>query len=218
MKRNSFLFFYSFILLFFSGTVAAQTTSIKEVFKTMPDSLIPYLSQNNKLDFIDFMESNMEAKVTNSLNGTSRMETMNDQFLSLTLNEASKMQMRLLPVSEPVDSMQQIICVVRTLGTKGQESTISFYSCSWRPLDLSIKGLVSVDDVLVRPESMSAEHFQELKTILLPYMYWAELSDVDDTLTMGISYSDVPADDLEEIKAIRRLMTLKWDGKIFKKD
>ena len=206
------------IILLSALVVKAQTTTIKEVFKAMPDSLMPYLSQNNKLDFIDFMESNMEAKVTNSLNGTSRMDQMNDQFLSLTLNEASKVQMRLLPVSELVDSMRQIICIVRTLGTKARESSASFYSCSWRPLELSIKGLVGVDDVLARPESMSMERFQELKNMLLPYMFWAELSEADDTLTMGISDPDITLDDMEDMNAIKRLIVLKWSDGRYKKN
>ena len=214
MKKTLFLI----TILLSALVVKAQTTTIKEVFKAMPDSLMPYLSQNNKLDFIDFMESNMEAKVTNSLNGTSRMDQMNDQFLSLTLNEASKVQMRLLPVSEPVDSMRQIICVVRTLGTKGQESTVSFYSCSWRPLEQSIKDLISVDNVLARPESMSVERFQELKTMLLPYMFWAELSEADNTLTMGISDPDITPDDMEDMNAIKRLIVLKWNDGIYKKN
>ena len=214
MKKTLFLM----IILLSALVVKAQTTTIKEVFKVMPDSLMPYLSQNNKLDFIDFMESNMEAKVTNSLNGTSRMDQMNDQFLSLTLNEASKVQMRLLPVSELVDSMRQIICVVRTLGTKGQESTVSFYSCSWRPLEQSIKGLVGVDDVLALPESMSMERFQELKNMLLPYMFWAELSEADDTLTMGISDPDITLDDMEDMNAIKRLIVLKWSDGRYKKN
>ena len=211
----------SFIICFDSfSNVSAQGTeriTIKEVFITMTDSLTPYLSQNNKLDLIDFMESDMEAKVTNSLNGTSRMDTLNDQFLSLTLNEASKVQMRLLPVIEPVDSMQQIICLVRTIGVKGQESTVSFYSCSWHPLQLSINDVFSPDDILVQPASMSDERFRELKTMLLPFMFWATLSESEDVITIRLSEQYLSTNDFEEIQTIKTLIKLKWNGRLFNK-
>lgn len=213
--------YLSVIIFHFSSTsVAAQNTAqttIKEVFKSMPDSLMPYLSQNNRLDLIDFLESNMESKVTNSLNGTSIMDTMNDYFLSLTLNEASKVQMRLLPVNVPVDSMQQIICLVRTLGTKGKESVVSFYSCSWRPLQFGIMDMVFPDDVFVQPASMSDDRFRELKTMIMPFMFWASLSDSEDVITIGVSETYLSTDNLEEIKSIISLIKLKWDGRMFNK-
>ena len=69
IKKNSkyvrmIMILLSFIVFHVSlVSVSAQPSvrqiTIKEVFKAMPDSLIPYLSQNNRLDFIDFMESNM---------------------------------------------------------------------------------------------------------------------------------------------------------------
>ena len=37
------------------------TPSISDVFKQMPDSLMPYLSQHNRLDFSDFLAASMKA-------------------------------------------------------------------------------------------------------------------------------------------------------------
>ena len=48
------------------GQASAQDLKIRDVFKQMPDSLMPYLTGNNRLDFIDFMDSNMKASVTAS--------------------------------------------------------------------------------------------------------------------------------------------------------
>lgn len=49
------------------GQVSAQDLKMRDVFKQIPDSLVPYLSQNNRLDFIDFLDSNMKAEVRNKL-------------------------------------------------------------------------------------------------------------------------------------------------------
>ena len=55
---------------------------MRDVFKQMPDSLIPYLSSNNRLDFIDFIDSKMDAEVANSLGGKSRMQKLTDKYVS----------------------------------------------------------------------------------------------------------------------------------------
>ena len=208
----------SFVICHLSfSNVAAQTTLVKEVFKAMPDSLTPYLSNNNKLDFIDFKESSMDANVSNALNGTSTMDILNDRFLSLTMNEASTMQMRLLPVSTPVDSMQQIICVVRTVGVQSKQSVVSFYSCSWRPLDCSIQGCYDEAELLVQPEGMSTERFHEIKDIFTPSMVYAVLSPDDDSMTITLSEHKASLDDLVDIEAVKKSIKLKWDGKSFNK-
>ncbi len=113
----------------------AQTT-MRDVLKAMPDSMIPYLSANNLLDMIDFSDTNMDA-----------VNKLTDDFVSIRLNESSDIAMRLLHVDTPVDSAQKIVCMVSTYGTDIRESTISFYSLKWKPL--------SVSDYIELPEDMT---------------------------------------------------------------
>ena len=56
------------IFLCLTLTVMSQTT-MRDVFRQMPDSIVPYLTENNRLDFIDFIDSNMKAEVTNAFGG-----------------------------------------------------------------------------------------------------------------------------------------------------
>ena len=205
-----------FVLLL--GLVAnAQSMKMKDVFKAMPDSLLPYLSQNNRLDFIDFIESNMEAKVTNGLGGTSVMHVLTDSYMRLSLNDASELQVRLLPVSTPVDSLRQIVCVVRTYGNIGQESVVSFYSCLWRPLDMSIQELICVDDLMTRPDTMTEERYKEVVGILKPYLVRAELSADEDCITFQLSEINISSDDLADVSAVKVLRKLKWNNNKFNK-
>ena len=44
--------YISFLILFLAAPVVAQ--NIREVFKQMPDSMFPYITNTNRLDFIDF--------------------------------------------------------------------------------------------------------------------------------------------------------------------
>ena len=113
--------------------LSAQTT-MRDLLKTMPDSIVPYLTVNNRLDMIDFMESNMDAVVTNAFGGKSQMLKLTDQYVSIQLSESSEIIMRLLDVPVPVDSFPQILCLVRTYGSDIRESTVTFYSFAWRQL------------------------------------------------------------------------------------
>ena len=90
-------------------------TKMRDVFLQMPDSLLPYLTANNRLDFIDFLDSGMKAGVSNELGGKSEMLTLTDTTLTLQASAAKLVQMQLMPVSNPVDSCNQVVCVITHL-------------------------------------------------------------------------------------------------------
>ena len=110
---------------------------IRDVFIQMPDSLLPYLTENNRLDFLDFMDSNMKAEVHNEFGGKSEMLSLTDESLALQLSHSLKVEMRLVPVAEAVDSCQQVVCMISTYGTDAPESKIEVYSVKWNPVDVS---------------------------------------------------------------------------------
>lgn len=179
------------LLLVLICAVQAQV-KMRDVIKQMPDSLVPYLKQNARLDFIDFIDSGMKAEVSNDLGGKSQLTELTDDFASLTMNSASQIQLRLLDVNEPIDDAHQIICLVRTFGEGMRESTIDFYSVKWQPL----------------PKE---------KHISLPsYMHYIMLSSQAPELTVQRETGlDIPAN--EEQKEIdKTLISFKWNGKSFK--
>jgi len=167
---------------------------MRDVFCQMPDSIVPYLAKNNRLDFVDFIDSNMDAVVTNSLGGKSKMKKLTANYASLQLNDAASLEMRLLPVTAPVDSAQQIICLVRTYGKDFRESTVTFYSLKWRQLPVA--------DYLVSDARAFVAKLAEDAPIL--------------TLTT-IDYLDSPANE-EQKTHPQSLTTLKWEGRFVKKD
>lgn len=120
-------------LLVWSLTVSAQST-MREAFQQAPQSLMPYLTENDRLDLIDFLDSGMKAEVTNQLGGKSELLRLTERFLSLNLSQGLSMKMLLLDSPEPVDSVTQVICLVRTYGIDCRESTVQFYSMKWRQL------------------------------------------------------------------------------------
>jgi len=133
MSHMRKLFAIGLMLLFSLKGGAQDLLTLKDVFRQMPDSIVPYLSENNRLDFIDFMESGMKAEVKNRLGGTSEMTALTDDSLSIRMSEALRMDILLLkPVGMP-DSCRQVVCVVNTFGTDSLslESQKAFYTPSW---------------------------------------------------------------------------------------
>lgn len=141
MKKLLFFVAFSVGTVNMQATMSEETTvdtiqTIRPLVCAMPDSLIPYLSENNRLDLFDFYDANMPAEVTNLLNGRSRLLSLTDDTLSLQVSSAMRVDMFLLPTTELVDSSRSIVCLVRSYTSDSllMETDVSFYSARWRNL------------------------------------------------------------------------------------
>ena len=85
MKRLLF----SFLLLLSAAWASAQT-DINNVFVYMPDSLLPLLTRNDRLDLLDYHKAGMEARVTNLMGGTTTLLERNDTTICLQLTAVSR--------------------------------------------------------------------------------------------------------------------------------
>ena len=122
-------------LILSCGQVSAQALQMRDVFKQMPDSLMPYLSQNNRLDFIDFLDSGMRAEVKNQLGGTSEMTALSDDALTIRMNESLRVDMFLMETAS-ADSTSHTIVMIETFLTDSihGESVVKYYTPEWIPL------------------------------------------------------------------------------------
>lgn len=85
MKRLLF----SFLLLLSAASAGAQR-NINTVFLSLPDSLLPLLTHNDRLDLLDYHKAGMESRVTNSLGGTTTLLERNDTTICLQLTAATR--------------------------------------------------------------------------------------------------------------------------------
>lgn len=122
-----------YILLLLVAIVcnAQARTSIRQWFVAMPDSVMPLLTKNNRLDFIDFLDSKMEAVVTNRLDGKSRMATLTDDYLFINYTKSCDVAMKLLPINDTTD----VLCMVSTVKAMVDDSRVAFFDEAWQPLD-----------------------------------------------------------------------------------
>lgn len=176
-----------FLLLMLGNSAFAQIT-IGEALKSMPDSLIPYLSHNNRLDCIDFREADMKAEVRNELNGKSELLQLTDNYAFFQLNEASTLALCLLEADG-----QQLICMIQTYGTDLRESVVSFFTTSWQHLPT---------------EQYLPFSYQQ------SFVYY-DVEHLELTIEAN-NYLDRPAIE-EQSDAIKMQTKLKWTGSKFKK-
>lgn len=148
MKRGLIIFLisqFSFLM--------SPAQNVRELFKTMPDSLAPYLSVNNRLDMMDFVDAGMKAIVTNQLGGDTEMTFLSDDSLSVKMNSAF-----LLDLKIQKQDTTTVVCLKRTyLTQKGQYEVVSqTFTSYWRPLSKPVveSTLSKRDD-----ELMTLPHF-----------------------------------------------------------
>ena len=140
-------------LVFHCALLTAQAQTVREVFKSMPDSLAPYLSMNNRLDMIDFMDAGMKAVVANQLGGDTRMTFLSDDSLSVKMNEAFLLDLKV----QKIDTATVVLLKRTYLTQKGQYEVVSqSFTSYWRPLSKPIvKSTLSKRD----DELMALPHF-----------------------------------------------------------
>ena len=82
------------VILLISVAAIGQAQTIRDAFKAMPDSLTPYLTANNRLDMLDFMDAKMKAVVTNELDGQTEMLFLSDDSLSIKMSNALTLELK----------------------------------------------------------------------------------------------------------------------------
>ena len=113
---------------------SAQT--VRDMFKAMPDSLTPYLTDNNRLDMLDFMDAKMKAVVTNQLDGETEMLFLSDDSLAVKMSDALTIELGM----EHVDTtaVLRLKQVYRVSNDREQIVLTRYDSTTWQVLTTEI--------------------------------------------------------------------------------
>ena len=133
----------------------AKAQTMADAFRQMPDSLLPSLTRNNRLDLVDFCEAKMMSVVKNRLDEEVEMTVLTPDSLSLRMSSALRIDMKLFNTTEAYDSCQQVICVMRNYQLQndmGRETVASFYTLKWRPLSVPPVSLPAFRNTFSRQE------------------------------------------------------------------
>lgn len=201
-----------------SITMKVQSQTMRDVFKQMPDSIIPSLTKNNRLDMIDFIDSKMDADVKNKFDEHAVLTILTDSYLHLKLSNSSSVELKLLPSSNILpDTTTQVVCLSQTLEGEVGESTISFYTTKWKKLSIANPIPQETKFFLEdKPDTMNTQKYNELLSLTDGLMVVAHLSPTTPTMVLTPNVPLLSAGQKEQIKAVLRNRELTWNGKTFK--
>ena len=189
-------------------SVSAQTLQMRDVFAAMPDILMPLVTKNNRLDCIDFIENNMEAKVRNRADEFVELKTLTKDYLLFETSQMSQVEMKLLVL----DDTTQVVCVARTYKAPTADSHVEFYTAQWGQVDESLVGRLNVSRPEVEDFFAAADKADEAvrSAVLmlhdLPLME-ACLSADAPTLTWTIGLGELPKDEKKAAQKIVQPIT-----------
>ena len=198
----------------FWGVVSVSAQNMKSVFLAMPESITPLLTQVNKEDCVDFLDSNMKAEVKTRFGGTAEMKVLTEDYVFMQTTPSSTLEMKLFPVNDTT----KVVCLVKTVCASACDSEIYFYTSDWK------KNLLT-KDFLQKPKSesfyLSNDSVSEESVLVRKkadmYLLKASLSKDDDSLTFVYSTPDyLDKEDKEKLLLQLRQepIILRWqDGK-----
>ena len=188
---------YSLLLLFVALSQVSALTPMRQWLVSMPDSVMPLLTKNHRMDFIDFYDAQMAAVVTNRMDGSSCMNTLTDDFVQIKYTTST-----------------DVLCMVTTVKAAVDDSRIAFFDAEWRPMDVTQYFVEPrIEDFRFTQQSDSAARaWSKLDIFFRTYRLCAESTELQCVLT-AMDY--LSKEDREEASSyVSREFTYSWtDGK-----
>ncbi len=201
------------LALTLAGTqVNVGARSLKDFFSEMPFEILPLLTQNDRLDFADYRENNMRARVTNTFGGESEMTDLTDDYFHIVLSKSDEMSAKLL-LSEEGDT---IICVTKTYATPIPDTDIHFYNTKWEAMDTKkILTAPAYKGYWLSTDTLTQEEYEGLQHKVDMYTTEAILSPETTDITYRLHVQVLEKKDEERITPLIKTQTLHWNGKRF---
>lgn len=197
-----------------STSLSAQEVRMRDVFAQMPDTILPLLTKNNRLDCIDFIENGMQAKVRNRFDDYAELTHLTDSYLHLQLSEASEVEMKLLQTKKG----ENRIVLFRTYAAPARDTHVECYDAEWR----------LVNDVNL-PCPGVEEFWEEAPDSLSQLARFAQLSQKDlrlvkvspspdsPSIVMTIAIDELAEDEGKAAELLVRPLRYDWDGEAFRR-
>ena len=192
------------IICFLTCWLCVSAQSLREVWVEMPDSILPYLSKSQRTELADYVEMKAEPAVLSTFGDSVRIECMTNNYLLLKANEATRLEIKLLD--------NNTLALVQTWMAPAAESKLSFFNLQWQPKEV----VVDYKANIVKPESMSDEDFEELKTLMCPRLKEYRLSADNNSLSVSWNYPLLSKKDVKRVADLLKPQVLNWTGKDFR--
>ena len=205
------------LLLVSTFTVSLSAKSVREMWLSMRDSIIPYLNHNQRIELLDFFNLNVKSEVRNLLGDSTVLDTLSTDYLHLTASPSMVIELKMLPCTH-ADS---ILCMIKTLSSPELESTIEFYDKDWNrlPPETIFDG-ASLDSIrsglALSLSAISDEKGIRLINMPDPILMYTTLNPSTNEILFQLSIPLTNEEEKKEIKGNILPKKLKWSGKMFK--
>lgn len=201
------------ILLSALCLTAVKAERVDSLFAAMPDSIIPLLSHDNRLDCLDFYRSHMTTSVTNRLGGKSRITSLSPRCLRLQVTSLSDAEISLWER----EGEKPLLMLIYTYHTPAAESIITIYDCSWKKLRtsdfISQPVISSFINVYGSDGDGKASH---ISAILSEAGIEARADSAVTSVVFSLSLKALGPDVLPEVKSCTSSpLIFQWDGRRF---
>lgn len=193
------------------GTLySAYARNMRDLIKEMPDSVMPLLTLNNRLDMIDYLDSGMKAEISNKFGGKSEMTVIKDDYVNIKMSERSNVAFKLLPFGS-----DSIICMIHTTQSIADDSRMRFFSTQWKQLpEKSFFSQPVADDFVLRPDTLTDIEFRNLRNKI--DATFVKIDFVDDLTDIVLTFTTPQYMSEDDRKAVapclREQIRMKWNG------
>ena len=201
------------LLLCLSVIGPVRAEDLRTLFIGMPDSIIPTLTKSERMDFLDYMDSDMRARVRNKLGGESMMTAFSDNSLTVMTSQSGRLEMVLFPRKNG----SNLICIIRTVTARYEDSRLSFYNEDWTPVDAeSLIDYPQFEDYLTKAALKSDSLDMLRKQSMLRLQ---SIVPVDGALEFRYTSIDDLGQDADKYRSWFKPTPIRytWNGKKFKR-
>ena len=200
------------IILSALTVTAACAADLRTLFIGMPDSIMPTMTQSDRMDFLDYMDSGMKARVRNKLGGESVMTHFEDNMLTIQTSQSGRMDMVLFPFKNG----SNLICIIKTVSARYDDSRISFYTENWQ--SVPTEGLIELpvfNDYLTK-EALKNDSLADLKKKAI--LRLQSVTPIEDYLEFRYTSIDDLGEYADRYRSWFKPEPLKyyWNGKCFR--
>lgn len=173
-----------FSIFVFAVSAVCPAQKMSEVFASAPYDVLPLMTRNNRLDCIDFIENNMEARVKDRFDNDVVLEEMTADYLRLVTSKVSSTEMKI------VDGR---VYVSETCMGPAADTQVKVYDSKWNLIKVvsrpEVEAFIRTDAKLGADERVLLIAEAKILTLIK-----GSLSKEDNTLTWELQTSEFTRD------------------------
>lgn len=194
-----------YIIVFLLSTLKINAKNMADMFLTMPDTLMPYIEKEQRVDLINMknIDPSTSAKLSTIFKNDIEINTLSDSRIEITVGKLHYDIVRLS--SKETDSLYCMLCTVHT---PLQQTTCTVYDKEWKLL-YQLDFEKEIKSALNKNENDICL-FEKMELPIIK----AKLND--DNISLDIEIKDgLPLKDNDKNEAVLQ-RKLKWNKESFK--